>query len=196
GRRARRDRGLCASDRTAHTRDSDDDKEAFHGLVLPSNLGCILPALHHGGHRGRGRNPGVSSVSSAFLRGGESSSQVFLRISSFRFQHQNWNRTANSAWRDGALMFGSSDVLVPNSGRPVVASLPAPMLLFGMLKLARFNTLKSCAISSARVPPSRKNFEKRRSTLAKPGQATSLTGVRLRAVLNELIASRLSDRQP
>src|SRR5262249_30256546 len=110
--------------------------------------------------------------------------------------NQNWNRTANSACRDGALMFASSDVLVPNSGRPVVVSLPPPILALGVEKLARSKMLKSCAMNSARLVPMRKYFEKRRSTLANPGQSTVVTGVRLRAVLNALIASRFSDRQP
>src|SRR5262249_32037012 len=110
---------------------------------------------------------------------------------------QNWNLTANSACRDGALMFGSSDVTAPNSGRPVVASLPLPMLLPGMLKFARSKMLNNCAMNSARpAPPTRKNFENRRSTFTKVGQSTCDTGVRLRAVRNELMASRLSERHP
>src|SRR5262245_28101364 len=94
-------------------------------------------------------------------------------------------------------MFGSSAVLVPNSGRPVVVSLPALMLLLGMLKFARSKMLNSCAINSARpAPPIRMNFEKRRSTLTKVGQSTCDTAVRLRAALNALIASRFNARQP
>src|SRR4029077_6382781 len=108
---------------------------------------------------------------------------------------QNWNRTANSAWRDGALMFGSSDVLWPNSGRPVL-SLAALTLPFAMLKLARLKMLNSCAISSMRWPPNTKDFDSRRSTLANPGQSTWVTAVRPRAVRAALTASRLRSRQP
>ena len=45
-------------------------------------------------------------------------------------------------------MFGSNEVLVPNSGRPVVVSFPALMLPFAVLKFARFAMLNNCAISS------------------------------------------------
>src|SRR5262245_43916742 len=94
-------------------------------------------------------------------------------------------------------MFGNSDVTAPNSGRPVVASLPLPMLLPGMLKFARSKMLNNCAMNSARpAPPTRKNFENRRSTFTKVGQSTCDTGVRLRAVRNELMASRVSERHP
>ena len=62
---------------------------------------------------------------------------------------QNWIRTANSACREGALMFGSSVVLWPNSGRPAV-SLPAVTLVLGALKFARLKMLNSCAMNSAR----------------------------------------------
>src|SRR5882672_10670223 len=94
-------------------------------------------------------------------------------------------------------MFGSSDVTVPNSGRLVAASLPAPMLLLGRLKFARSKTLNNWAMNSARdEPPIRKNFENLTSTLTKVGQSTCATGVRPRPVLNALIVSRFSARQP
>src|SRR5206468_8103580 len=93
-------------------------------------------------------------------------------------------------------MFGSNDVTVPNNGRPVIASLPLPMLLLGVLKFARLKMLNSCAMSSARLEPNRRDFENRTSTFAKPGQSTWDTVVRLRAALNALIASKFSDRQP
>ena len=99
----------------------------------------------------------------------------WLRMSSLSgFRPQNWNRTANSACRDGALMFGSSDVLVPNSGRPLVVSLPAPMFVVGV---ARFDAVEDVEQLrdelGARSAPIRKNFEKRRSTFEKPAQSTS-----------------------
>src|SRR5437773_5146380 len=102
--------------------------------------------------------------------------EVFFFVSSrlrgrLFFVSQNWNRTANSACLDGALMFASSEVLVPNNARPVTVSFPAPMLVLGVAKFARSKTLNSCAMNSARAePPTRKNFEKRRSTFANVGQ--------------------------
>src|SRR2546427_633829 len=94
-------------------------------------------------------------------------------------------------------MFASSDVLVPNSGRPVTASFPAPILLFGVLKFARSKMLNNCAMTSARDEPAiRKNFENRRSTFTNVAQSTCVTDVRFRACRNALIAGRLRSRQP
>src|SRR6516162_9778272 len=91
---------------------------------------------------------------------------------------QNWNRTANSACRDGALMLGSNAFGCPKSGRPV-GSLPSVMLGWGVLKFARLNTLKSCAISSRRwALPIWRNFDIRMSIFANVGQSTCVTGVK------------------
>ena len=77
-----------------------------------------------------------------------------------------------------------------------MVSFPAPMLLFGVAKFARSKMLNSCAMSSAREPPMRKNLENRKSTLTNVGQSTWDTVARLRAARNALIASRFSERQP
>src|SRR4029077_19920777 len=84
----------------------------------------------------------------------------------------------------------------PNSGRPL-ASLPAVMLPAGVAKFAVLNTLNNCAMNSIWCDLARtKVLENRRSTLEKPGQSTFVTGVRPRADLTALIASRFRDRQP
>src|SRR5262245_19992893 len=94
-------------------------------------------------------------------------------------------------------MFGSSEVLVPNNGRPVTVSLPAPMLVVGVARLTRSKMLNSWAMNSARAdPPILKNFEKRTSTFENPGQSTWVTGVRFRDVRNALMESRFRLRQP
>ena len=94
---------------------------------------------------------------------------------------QNWIRTANSACRDGALMFGSSVVLWPNSGRPAV-SLPRVEVVVRRVEVRAVEDVEQLRDElGAGGCAMRKIFDSRRSTLAKPGQSTVVTSVSPRA---------------